>query len=228
MPDVQHSTLTGAELHEPKGISGASSNETYVADGAGSGAWAEPEPKGVSGAADGAIYHADGAGSGSWQVPYSGWGNYSDNAGTQVFNTTPAKISINGLGSSTEESYLPLDIRGSDSLWDTTLDVIDPIAVGDAYSIRLVLPVTAESGSPTELTVELDIGGSTHASGVFINTKYASTGKSTPYTLTLDFNIYTLATAVANNVQVWITSDTGTVTVTDPSIFIARNHSELT
>jgi hypothetical protein len=37
MPD--HSTLTGAELHEPKGISLASSNEVYVANGTGSGSW---------------------------------------------------------------------------------------------------------------------------------------------------------------------------------------------
>lgn len=37
MPD--HSTLTGAELHEPKGISIASSNEVYVANGSGGGSW---------------------------------------------------------------------------------------------------------------------------------------------------------------------------------------------
>lgn len=37
MPD--HSTLTGAELHEPKGISLASANEVYVANGSGSGSW---------------------------------------------------------------------------------------------------------------------------------------------------------------------------------------------
>lgn len=36
---VQHSTLTGAELHEPKGVSGASANEIYIANGAGSGSW---------------------------------------------------------------------------------------------------------------------------------------------------------------------------------------------
>lgn len=37
MPD--HSTLTGAELHEPKGISLASANEVYVANGSGGGSW---------------------------------------------------------------------------------------------------------------------------------------------------------------------------------------------
>lgn len=34
-----HRDLTGADLHEPKGASGASANTVYVSNGAGSGAW---------------------------------------------------------------------------------------------------------------------------------------------------------------------------------------------
>lgn len=34
-----HSTLTGADLHEPKGVAAASANAVYVANGAGSGTW---------------------------------------------------------------------------------------------------------------------------------------------------------------------------------------------
>jgi len=36
---ANHASLTGAELHEPKGVASASVNTTYVADGSGSGAW---------------------------------------------------------------------------------------------------------------------------------------------------------------------------------------------
>ena len=36
---VQHSALTGAELHEPKGAAAATANTVYVANGSGSGAW---------------------------------------------------------------------------------------------------------------------------------------------------------------------------------------------
>lgn len=39
MADVQHSSLTDPELHEPKGASTATSGEVFVADGAGSGSW---------------------------------------------------------------------------------------------------------------------------------------------------------------------------------------------
>ena len=37
-----HSTLTGADLHEPKGAAAATSGQVYVADGAASGAWNIP------------------------------------------------------------------------------------------------------------------------------------------------------------------------------------------
>lgn len=37
-----HSTLTGADLHEPKGADGAAANTVYVANGLGSGVWAKP------------------------------------------------------------------------------------------------------------------------------------------------------------------------------------------
>lgn len=34
-----HKDLTGAELHEPKGVATATSGQVYVADGLGSGSW---------------------------------------------------------------------------------------------------------------------------------------------------------------------------------------------
>lgn len=42
MANVQHSALTDPELHEPKGVATASSEEVYLADGVGSGSWDYP------------------------------------------------------------------------------------------------------------------------------------------------------------------------------------------
>lgn len=39
MANVAHSTLTGSDLHEPKGVAAATAGKVYVSDGAGSGAW---------------------------------------------------------------------------------------------------------------------------------------------------------------------------------------------
>lgn len=40
MANIAHASLTGAELHEPKGADTASLGEVYVANGTGSGSWA--------------------------------------------------------------------------------------------------------------------------------------------------------------------------------------------
>lgn len=40
MANIAHASLTGAELHEPKGATTAALGEVYVADGTGSGNWA--------------------------------------------------------------------------------------------------------------------------------------------------------------------------------------------
>ena len=39
---TQHKDLTGAELHEPKGVAAAGSGTVYEADGSGSGSWVDP------------------------------------------------------------------------------------------------------------------------------------------------------------------------------------------
>lgn len=39
MANVAHASLTGAELHEPKGVASAALGTVYVANGAGSGSW---------------------------------------------------------------------------------------------------------------------------------------------------------------------------------------------
>lgn len=39
---VEHKNLTGASLHEPKGVAAAGASTAYIADGAGSGAWTDP------------------------------------------------------------------------------------------------------------------------------------------------------------------------------------------
>lgn len=48
MPDVQHSALTGAEQHEPKGVDSASVDTQYISGGAGSGTWKKAEADNVT------------------------------------------------------------------------------------------------------------------------------------------------------------------------------------
>src|SRR5688500_14164241 len=39
MANTAHASLTGAELHEPKGADTANAGEVYISEGSGSGAW---------------------------------------------------------------------------------------------------------------------------------------------------------------------------------------------
>jgi hypothetical protein len=39
MANVEHSVLTGSDLHEPKGVAAAAANRVYISNGAGSGSW---------------------------------------------------------------------------------------------------------------------------------------------------------------------------------------------
>lgn len=41
MANVPHNQLTGADLHEPKGVATATVGQVYIADGAGSGDWTD-------------------------------------------------------------------------------------------------------------------------------------------------------------------------------------------
>mgnify|MGYP003643080086 CR=1 FL=1 len=43
MANVNHSTLTGSFLHEPKGVAAAGSGTVYIANGSGSGVWTNPQ-----------------------------------------------------------------------------------------------------------------------------------------------------------------------------------------
>lgn len=40
---AEHNTLTGASLHEPKGVAAATASQVYVSDGAGSGTWTDTQ-----------------------------------------------------------------------------------------------------------------------------------------------------------------------------------------
>lgn len=154
----------------------------------------------------------------------NGWGNYSDaetTPATQTFNTTASKLQIDGGGSSTNENYLPLEIKGSDSLWDIANDKITPINIGDSYSVRLDFEVTGETGSPTDITIQLDIGGDVTPT-IPIVTRYSTAGKSTPYNVSIAFPIFCLSTFKTNGGQIFIDVDTGSITVASRGIFITR------
>ncbi len=188
---VEHVDIAEAELHELKGASTALAGKVPAADGAGSTVFT--------------------------YLPH-GWGNYVDTgSGNQVISSTRLKLQLDGA--TVIETFLPRAIRGTGSLWNGTTDYITPIAIGDAYNARLDLPFTASSGTPTRLTFELDISAQTPPTNVILADEI-EISKTAPYTLSINFTFFSLATFIANGGAIWLTVNTGTLTFLNPDLTI--------
>jgi len=151
----------------------------------------------------------------------AGWGYYQDSLATPTISVTTSftQITIDKLGSLTNESYLPYEIRGSGSLWAS--DKITPVNIGDDYDGRLDIQITARTGSPTYIEFIIDISGSTPDTNR-IFTGYMLSTNATPYRQNLPLDYFTLSTFVTNGGKIYARVDTGTVTVGSRAIKISR------
>ena len=140
---------------------------------------------------------------------------------TQVITTTPTLLEINGLGATSTSAYLPLEIRGISELWDSTVNEIKPIGIGDGYAVRIDLQITDKGATPTEIKLELDINGGTTPTTVIVE-RIINTGKTPPYTVAVSFPFFTLDTFFANGGRIFLSTDSGTVTLTNRQISIHR------
>jgi len=133
MATVQHSSLTGSETHEPKGVSTALANEVYVADGVGSGEWKK-------------IYT-------------QGFEDFNDSGTTQALtNGVYVDLTNDGAGAATNDDYKLPDGRGD--IWDVSANEFDwagaGLQLGDTVDIRFDVTVTS-SGSNDEFILALDM-----------------------------------------------------------------------
>jgi hypothetical protein len=154
-----------------------------------------------------------------------GWAYYKD-AGTtpttQTFTTSASKLQIDGGHANSESGYLPREIRGVSELWDTTNDLILPIALGDAYDIRIELTIDSITASAAYLILQLDIGGGLGPSTVIFTNELAKP-KTLPAKVAFTFPVFCLATFLANGGQIFLNTDAGTMICSDFAIFIKRD-----
>lgn len=132
MATIQHANIPDTDLHEPKGVVSAASKSTYVADGAGSGAWQ--------------------------QIYTQGFEDYSHAGGSQSLTAGAAtKLLNDGAGASTNTAYR---LPGYNASWNTTTNQFDwdeaGLVLGDTVDLRLDLTVTT-SGSNDDLSVILNL-----------------------------------------------------------------------
>ena len=132
MANIQHANIPDADLHEPKGVVSAASGSTYVANGAGSGAWQK-------------IYT-------------QGFEDYNHGGGSQSLTAGVAtKLLNDGAGAYTNTTYR---LPGYSAIWDTTNSQFDwngaGLVLGDTVDLRLDFTVTT-SGANDDLSILLDL-----------------------------------------------------------------------
>jgi hypothetical protein len=194
MTDVNHASLTGTDLHEPKGVAAAANGRTYVSDGAGSGSWTR----------------------------IAGFGQYQDSRTTvgapaqTIATGVRTKFVCNGSGLIVER--LPSD--ATVPLWDTTNNKHVPIAEFDTYDLRCTFTCQNYAGATPILLVELDIGGGI---GVIESQTYALLKGGAAQDMVFTSPVFSGATYFANGGEIYLTyTGTGSCTIFKNSVLAVR------
>jgi len=95
---IQHSALTGSDLHEPKGAAAAAAGKVYISDGAASGSWRYIP--------HGAFYY-DGIGTGTTSTAPT---VYTKIAPVTVADTTPREVTASTSGRLTYTGAATIDV----------------------------------------------------------------------------------------------------------------------
>ena len=165
----------------------------------------------------------------NWKVlsPHSitGWAIYDDaasHATPVAVNNAKTQLTIDGLGTTTETSYLPANVT---SLWDSTANIITPEKLGDAYDIRIDFEATPTNVNDYANLI-VDIGGGGSIPIVNRSVTFVKTGASS---FSVGFPIAAMTDFLTNGGKIFFdTSVSGSnVSVSNIVLFIKRDFSAL-
>jgi len=154
----------------------------------------------------------------------TGWGNYEDSvAGTIALSTTPAKLTVDSLGTATDIASLPIAmVDASATLWDSTNHKITPATLRDSYVLRVQVALDSVSGNPLRLVLDMDISGGVSPTIIIASDSKSIRGGSFPQTYLFSFPFFCKETFLLNGGQLFLSTDTGTAVVGERAIFIER------
>ena len=119
-----------------------------------------------------------------------------------------------------------MEIRGISELWDVANNKINAINIGDGYTMRLDFEVESKTGAPKGIDITLDIGGGSSPTEIEIE-RIISVSKTAPYKVSIAFPYFTLSNFKSNGGQVFLKTDSGTVSISKRKISIHRISSGL-
>ena len=166
----------------------------------------------------------------NWEVLFphriTGWAIYDDQASHTsaiTVNNTKHLITIDGLGTTTNTTYLPAAVT---EFWNTTDDKIVPAKLGDAYDIRLDFKAQPTNQADYANLI-LDVG--TTGSPIPIVNRSIAFLKTGISSFSVGFPIGTLSDFLTNGGKFYFdTSVSGdSVDISDVVLFIKRDYSTL-
>ena len=176
------------------------------------------EPKGASSAQAGQTYVSNGNGSGAWTHDPQGWQLSIHGGASQGVSTSDQILQIDGANVNSILNRLPKEIQGTGFLWSSAQNKILPVALGDFYTCELYMPFSSAVGV-NQLNLKLDKGNTTTPTNVFLEKSFdISFGSTVHFTFLLGVD----ANMKNNGVQLFLSTDAGTVNITSPQLLISR------
>ncbi len=204
MANVQHSSLTDPNLHEPKGISTASANQLYLSSGSGSGTWTNAS-----------------------RFPGTGWGKYTN---TTYVGTTALAVSTTPvvLPFTTDDtvSQIPITLTGTtSSLMNLSTETLQFVAAGDLHSITTTFQIyNLNPGTPSFINIILygSSDGTTYATLLGETTVSLIKGAGQVITETALFPV--TSNMVSHGARIYLQTDPGTANIINIGLITARVH----
>lgn len=153
MANVTHSSLTGAELHEPKGVASASDREVYVADGAASGAWETLPQSFVVALGDETTTLTTGTAKVTFRMPYAFTITEVRASLTTASSSGTPTFDINEGGSTILSTKITIDANEKTSTTAVTAAVISDSALADDAEITIDCDVAGTGAVGAKVTI---------------------------------------------------------------------------
>jgi len=137
-----------------------------------------------------------------------------------VASVTAAKLTSNGLGALTNSAQMPVGFTAT-GFFNETTDLIEPLALNDTLHYRITfwaIPSVANVVGTTEIIIDPGVTPVTIATDttVFPDT----VGRQ----ITLSTSSFVIANYIASGAGIYVTTDVGTINISDIRIFVERTH----
>jgi hypothetical protein len=203
LANVQHSTLSDPNLHEPKGASTAAANTAYLANGSGSGAWTAVN-----------------------RLPGTGWGQYSNAlyVGTNALAVSTTEVLV-PFDTNANVTQLPISLTGiTSSLMNLTTETLQFVSAGDLHSITFTYTVYTVASNP--LTMDLKLYGSSDGTtySTLLGETTVSLAKGAGQVITESSLFPVTANMVTHGARIYLRTNTGTANIINIGVISSRVH----